>query len=278
MRKHLTGIDHVVVAVRDLDAAARAYAAFGFTLTPRGVHSFGSQNHCVMFAGDYLELLAVPSPRPETRAWADFLQDGEGVASLALKTDDAQAGYVELVDDDITAQPPVTLSRPASTPQGKRTASFRLTRLPTEYTPGISVFLCEHRSREVVWQADYLRHRNGARGLRKVVLAAADAKAAAHLYGRLLESPPSAVPLGYAVQTGGVPIVIADGAAIDRVYGRANITARALPAVAALHISVADLDATGRTLHAAQVPTRPVAGGLCVPAASAHGVALVFEG
>ena len=158
MRQHLTGIDHVLIAVRDLDAALHTYTQLGFTLTPRGFHSFGSQNHCAMFAGDYLELLAVPTPRAETKTWADFLQDGEGVATLAFKTDDAQAAYDELIDDGIAAQPPVTLSRPASTPTGERQASFRLARLPAEYTPGVSSFLCEHQTRDVVWQPDYLRH------------------------------------------------------------------------------------------------------------------------
>ena len=36
MRQQLRGIDHVVILVGDLDQAARAYAAMGFTLTPRG--------------------------------------------------------------------------------------------------------------------------------------------------------------------------------------------------------------------------------------------------
>ena len=31
-------IDHVVVAVRDLDRAAHSYEALGFTLTPRAMH------------------------------------------------------------------------------------------------------------------------------------------------------------------------------------------------------------------------------------------------
>jgi hypothetical protein len=34
-----------VIAVRDLDRAADDFRALGFTLTPRGHHSVGSQNH-----------------------------------------------------------------------------------------------------------------------------------------------------------------------------------------------------------------------------------------
>ena len=67
MRQHLQGIDHVVVLVRDLDRAQQAYARMGFTLTPRGFHTLGSQNHCLMFGSDYVELLAVPRPHPALR-------------------------------------------------------------------------------------------------------------------------------------------------------------------------------------------------------------------
>ena len=53
-------IDHAVIALRDLDAAAASFSRLGFTLTPRGVHSIGSQNHCIMFGSTYIELLAAP--------------------------------------------------------------------------------------------------------------------------------------------------------------------------------------------------------------------------
>ena len=64
MREHIQGIDHVVILVRDLDRAEDTYSRLGFTLTPRGYHTLGSQNHCLMFGTNYVELLAVPKPHP----------------------------------------------------------------------------------------------------------------------------------------------------------------------------------------------------------------------
>jgi catechol 2,3-dioxygenase-like lactoylglutathione lyase family enzyme len=52
MRKHILGIDHVVILARDLEHARQTYARLGFTLTPRGYHTLGSQNHCIMFERD----------------------------------------------------------------------------------------------------------------------------------------------------------------------------------------------------------------------------------
>ncbi|MDR7507610.1 MAG: VOC family protein [Armatimonadota bacterium] len=58
-------LDHVVVFVADLDAAARDYAALGFVVVPGGVHAGGvTHNALVPFAdGTYLELLAPARPR-----------------------------------------------------------------------------------------------------------------------------------------------------------------------------------------------------------------------
>ncbi|MDU0961376.1 MAG: VOC family protein, partial [Bradyrhizobium sp.] len=37
--KNVIGIDHAVVVVKDLDAAAETWKRLGFTLSPRGTHS-----------------------------------------------------------------------------------------------------------------------------------------------------------------------------------------------------------------------------------------------
>jgi catechol 2,3-dioxygenase-like lactoylglutathione lyase family enzyme len=60
----ITGIDHVVIAVDDLDRAEAAYRRLGFTLSPRAVHSatMGTANHTIMLEHDYFELLAVLTP------------------------------------------------------------------------------------------------------------------------------------------------------------------------------------------------------------------------
>src|SRR5258707_6639147 len=56
----LSAIDHVLIAVADLDRARLAWERLGFTLTPRGRHlQQGTGNYCVMFARDYIELLGV---------------------------------------------------------------------------------------------------------------------------------------------------------------------------------------------------------------------------
>ena len=94
-----------MIAVRDLDAAAADFRALGLTLTPRGYHSIGSQNHCIMFGSTYIELLAAPVAHP----WLDYYRSfGEGLAAVALSTGDADAAARELPG----AKVPMALSRP----------------------------------------------------------------------------------------------------------------------------------------------------------------------
>ena len=66
-------LDHVGVAVNDLDVGREVYERLGFTLTPRSIHSgsktpggpvepWGSGNHCAMFRDGYLELIGLTDP------------------------------------------------------------------------------------------------------------------------------------------------------------------------------------------------------------------------
>jgi catechol 2,3-dioxygenase-like lactoylglutathione lyase family enzyme len=56
-------LDHIVHAVRDLDAAAELYRRLGFTVGARNRHSraWGTQNHIVQLPDTFIELLAVTS-------------------------------------------------------------------------------------------------------------------------------------------------------------------------------------------------------------------------
>src|SRR5262249_44702382 len=58
------GLDHIVHAVRDLDAAADLYRRLGFLVGARNRHppGWGTENHIVQFPGVFVELLTVAEP------------------------------------------------------------------------------------------------------------------------------------------------------------------------------------------------------------------------
>ena len=113
-----------------------------------------------MFERDYFELLSVPVPHPVTRYYQDFVSEGEGLAALALATDDARGFYDELAADGIAADAPVDFSRPVQLADGTFDAAFRITQLAPEATPAGRVFACQHFTREFVWRPEYLQHAN----------------------------------------------------------------------------------------------------------------------
>ena len=157
-------IDHAVVAVRDLDRAAATFRELGFTLTPRGHHSIGSQNDCIMLGETYIELLAPLGAHPWLEHYRDFLRKGEGLAAIALRTHDADAACDALRSQGVPAKLPMDLSRPVE----GGVARFRLVQIE-----GVaSVFVCEHQTPELVWRPEWQRHANGASELIGAALAA----------------------------------------------------------------------------------------------------------
>jgi glyoxalase-like protein len=82
----IVGLDHVPIAVRDLDAAARTYRRLGFALKPGRPHANGLRNLHAKFAdGTELELITAPRATDDlTRTYVAHLKKGDGPAFLAF--------------------------------------------------------------------------------------------------------------------------------------------------------------------------------------------------
>jgi Glyoxalase-like domain len=86
------GLDHIVHAVRDLDAAAEFYSSAGFTVGARNRHSWGTHNRIVQLKNGYIEILEVAEPGkivPHGARWfsfgafnRDFLASRQGFSML----------------------------------------------------------------------------------------------------------------------------------------------------------------------------------------------------
>jgi len=85
------GIDHLVLRVRDLEAAAARYSAFGFTMKPRAEHPWGTDNRLVQLDRNFLELVTVArterivEPTPGDFGFGAFSRDFLGL--LRQRTD-----------------------------------------------------------------------------------------------------------------------------------------------------------------------------------------------
>jgi len=277
VRKHIQGIDHVVITTRDLDSAQDTFRCMGFTLTPRGHHTLGSQNHCVMFGQDYFELLMVPQRLPGREYYYDFAGIGDGLAAVALKTDNARGACGELTAAALAPSEPVDFSRPVQLRDGTKNASFRITQLGLEQTPGGQVFVCQHFTRDVVWRPEYQVHANTATGLAALAIVSDEVVATAAAYERLFDVKAKTIPEGLLVSTGDTPIAVVSERTLAKRLPGVWISARHQPCMAALFIRVTNRDTAERIVRAGGLhPTRTPDGSVAVGAAEAHGVAIIF--
>lgn len=82
----VVGLDHIPIAVNDLESASERYRALGFTLKPGVHHDDGIRNEHAKFAdGTELELITAPEPRDAlTTTYRRHLAQGDGPAFLAF--------------------------------------------------------------------------------------------------------------------------------------------------------------------------------------------------
>jgi hypothetical protein len=275
--KHIVGLDHLVVAVRNLDAAAAAWKRLGFTVSPRGTHSahLGSGNHTIVFGDDYIELLGILNETEHNQFTVAFLKDREGVERAAFTTDDAAAGVVELKARGLEGAGPLSFSRPVDMPDGSRSeAKFKIFTWPPHEAPaGLRIFACQHLTRDTVWIPKLQRHANGARRLVRVEIVARAPKHAAAQLSRLIDQPVQPVGTGFRVASGDRRAVFEfyDAAVFAERYPDAVRNGAAQGGAAAIVIACDDL-ARARALPDAVAHGDAVS----LPAASATGVIISF--
>lgn len=186
-------IDHIVIAVADLDMAMRDYRDLGFTVLPGGEHPRGSRNALVAFEdGAYLEIIAFPKPVPGFRWWEVLDRAGPGLVDYAVLPDDFEGDLARARAAGIVMEGPIEGGR--LQPDGARLA-WRSARPPE---PDIPFLVTDVTPRDLrVPTGAARRHPNGVTGVAGVTVAVQDLVSATARYRALLGREP--------VATGGVP-------------------------------------------------------------------------
>ncbi len=275
--KHLIGLDHAVVAVRDLDAASAAWKRLGFTVSARGTHSphLGSGNYTIVFSDDYLELLGILNETPHNQATVRFLREHEGIERTAFTTDDAAAGVTEVKARGIAADGPVHFGRPVDLPNGgKSEAKFNIFRWPVDEAPGgLRIFACQHLTPEAVWIPELRTHANGAKRLVRIEVLSATPKGAAAQLSGLIDQGVIETADGYRVASGGTrgEFLFYDAATFAKRYPGAVRKGAVASGAVAIVIATDDI-AKVRSIGGAVAHGDAVS----VPAAAANGAILSF--
>ncbi len=99
----LLGLDHAIIAVRDLTTAREQMErALGLTVIPGGEHpGVGTHNAIARLGTEYLEIISVRDPQEAAanekgRILQDFLSRGEGLLGFALNSDNLDSDLMEV--------------------------------------------------------------------------------------------------------------------------------------------------------------------------------------
>ena len=183
----ILGIDHLVIAVPELEKAATAYRELGFTVAPGGRHPVGTHNALIAFDdGSYLELVSFYRESPD-HPWWGALQDGGGLVDYCLRTDDLaadtrafRAAGVEIVD---------AVPQSRERPDGYRVAW--MVSLVRSRHRGVAPFLIKDETPRAERVPRDTRHANQVTGmvLFRIATTSAELPAVRHWYAEVLKQP-----------------------------------------------------------------------------------------
>lgn len=177
--KETFGIDHPLVTVRDHAAVLENYKKLGFNLSPISYHPWGTVTSLVMFAKNFIELISVHDSSKFHANGAEafcfgenlnnFLQKEEGVALLALYSNDADSDHQRLLDKGLQSQGRVDFRRAIKTPQGMDEAVVSLGLFIDPNHPELSNFICQQHKPELIWVPEWQVHPNQANGITRII-------------------------------------------------------------------------------------------------------------
>jgi catechol 2,3-dioxygenase-like lactoylglutathione lyase family enzyme len=144
-------LDHVVIAVHDLDAATADYESlFGRAPSWRGEHpKYGTRNTLFRIDNTYVELLALGAGKGDKR-WSGELsrfleQRGEGIYALALGTGDIRATVKEMRSNGLEVMDPADGDGVDAITGARR--EWRNAMVQPKTTNGARIFFIEHKSK-----------------------------------------------------------------------------------------------------------------------------------
>jgi catechol 2,3-dioxygenase-like lactoylglutathione lyase family enzyme len=178
------GLDHIVHAVRDLDAAADLYRRLGFTVGSRNRHPWGTHNYIVQLPGFFIELLTLAEPDKLgddgfSKLFAaynrDFIARHEGPSMLLLESCDAGADAAAFHAARIAASDVMKFEREGKKPDGAPVKlGFSLAFAEDKLAPDIHFATCQQHYPENFWNPAFQKHTNSVTGIAGVVAVARD--------------------------------------------------------------------------------------------------------
>lgn len=282
-------LDHIVLPTATLEGAEARLTALGFTVAPRGVHPFGTENCCVYLAdGTFLEPLAVGDAEVAAKAIMagnvfvardhTYREDHgpEGFSAIVFGTDDADADHQAYLEAGISAGEKLDFSRRFTDRSGKSdTVSFKLAFASGRDTPDAFVFACQRVNAPKVDRAALQVHTNGAVSIQSVIAVSDEPTGQLDLLAKASSGVHTVAANGWLTLPN-ADIVVMSPADLENKYGLTPEGRSALRFVA-VAFAVDDVTATQQLLVSERIKHHLRDGRLVVPSAPGQGAAFIFE-
>lgn len=283
------GLDHIVHAVRDLDAAVALYRSLGFQVGARNRHprNWGTQNHIVQLPGTYIELLAVADANeiaphaPRHFSFGafnrDFLARGQGLSMLVLEgrgAADAEEFRAQGIGDFALYEFEREGRHPDGTPV---TLAFALAFASDPYAPDIGFFTSFQRYPRNFWNPAFQVHANTAEKVAGVVLVAQEPQRHASFLAAFADAASRATANGLTVSTSRGDIEVLTPAVFIERFGVSAPDVSGGARLAALRFAVADASLLGAVPEEAGIAGLYAGNATVIGAEDAMGAVLVFE-
>jgi catechol 2,3-dioxygenase-like lactoylglutathione lyase family enzyme len=178
-------LDHIVIAVHDLERTIADYGALGFHVLRGGDHPGRATHNALVVFGDgsYLELIAWREPSPTERWWQLLQKHGEGIVDFALLPRDTATTVADAKARGLALEGPLDGGRVR--PDGER-LRWQTARATSADLP----FLCGDLTPRAlrVPEGDVRVHANGVLGVASLAVAVRDLDATLARYRALLGS------------------------------------------------------------------------------------------
>lgn len=282
------GLDHIVHAVRDLDAAGELYRRLGFIVGGRNRHSWGTHNRLVQLPGFFVELVTVAEPEKLGsdgfstlfgRFNQSFLSHGQGLSLLLLESRDARADAAAFKAAGIGAAEAMSFEREGKRPDGSSVkVAFSLAFARDDGAPGVSFATCQQHFPENFWNPAFQQHPNSASGVAGVVLVAEN-PTDHHIFLSAFTGVRdlSATSSGIAASTPRGEIKVMDPAAFRSHFGTEPPDISRGARLAAVRFAVRDRAALTAALQAGGIASAVRMGSTIVAPETAMGATLVFD-
>jgi len=283
------GLDHIVHAVRDLDAAGEFYSSAGFTVGGRNRHPWGTHNRIVQLKNCYIELLEVAEPQeiPPHGEHSfsfgafnrDFLLARQGLSMLILNSTNAGEDARSFKASKISDFELFNFVREGKKPDGTIVKlAFSLAFASDVKSPRVRFGTCQHYYPENFWNPALQAHANSATAVRGVVLVA-DNPSDHHIFLKAFTgiSDLHSSSIGITARTENGDIEIMEEVSYRDQFGvPVEVNGEGMT-LNALRFEVADIAPLEASLRQGGIAARRRVGRLIVPPDLAFGATLIFE-